>query len=412
VSDDRRGVDSAGEIWGDAQGAGPAASARIAEPATEAAVDVVVVGAGPCGLAAGIALKRAGLSATILDRSCLVSGIYGYPTFMTFFSTAERLSIGGVPFVVASDKPTRRDALAYYRMIVRHIDLRVRQYEQVTAIEPLAGGGDAGVRHTARHKPAAGPPPDSRMAPTAGGGRTETPRPESARFESVHPVLEPRFRVHSLTRAGERRTTDAGAVVIATGYFGHPNRLGVPGEELPHVTHLFKEGHEAFGQPVVVVGGGNSAVDAALDLYRAGAAVTIVHFAPALDPNVKPWVRPDIENRIKEGSVAARFESRVCAIEPREVVLTTPAGEERVAADHVYLMLGYQPNAELLRTLDVPIDPATGIPAHDPATMETAVPGVFIAGVLASGYDANKTFIENGRHHGDLVAAALSTSRR
>jgi thioredoxin reductase (NADPH) len=405
VSGERRGVDSAGEVWGDAPGAaGPRADG--VEPPAEAVVDVAVVGAGPCGLAAGIALKRAGLRATILDRSCVVSGIYGYPTFMTFFSTAERLSIGGVPFVVPTEKPTRRDALAYYRTLVRHFGLHVRQYENVErlerlepVVEPLERRGAAGG---GQGQASAGSPPDSSLLLAGAEGVTGSTPPGAATR------LPPRFRLHSVTRTGERRVTQAGAVVIATGYFGHPNRLGVPGEGLPHVTHLFKEGHEAFDQPAVVVGGGNSAVDAALDLYRAGARVTIVHFAPSLDPNIKPWVRPDIENRIKEGSIAARFESRVCAIEPRDVVLQTPRGEERVPADHVYLMLGYQPNAALLHALAVPIDPTTGIPAHDPATMETAVPGVFIAGVLASGFDANKTFIENGRHHGDLIAAALA----
>jgi thioredoxin reductase (NADPH) len=213
--------------------------------------------------------------------------------------------------------------------------------------------------------------------------------------------------VRSRTRDGLSHETPAHAVVVATGYFGHPNRLGVPGEDLPHVTHLFTEGHEGFELPVVVVGGGNSAVDAALDLYRAGARVTLVHFGPALDRNIKPWVMPDIANRIAEGSIAARFSSRVAAIAPREVVVSTPEGPERVPAEHVYLMLGYQPNAELLVQLGVPLDPVTGVPAHDPATMETSVPGVFIAGVLASGYDANKTFIENGRDHGDAIVASL-----
>jgi thioredoxin reductase (NADPH) len=331
---------------------------------------VVVVGAGPCGLAAAIALGRVGLRAVVLERGCLVSGIYGYPTFMTFFSTAERLSIGGVPFSVATDKPTRRDALAYYRTVARHFALDVRQYETVERVERIDRDG-------------------------AGGTQAETA------------PLGPRFRVRSTTRGGRARVTEAHAVVVATGYFGHPNRLGVPGEELPHVTHLFREGHEAYDLPVVVVGGGNSAVDAALDLYRAGARVTLVHFAPALDRNVKPWVMPDIVNRIAEGSIAARFESRVTAIEPEAVVLHTPAGEERVPAAQVYPMLGYQPNSWLLQQLGVPIDATTGIPTHDPATMETAVPGVFLAGVLASGFDANKTFIENGRHHGDLIAATL-----
>lgn len=317
--------------------------------------DVAIVGAGPCGLAAAVAMKKAGLDALVFDRSCVVSGITLYPTYMTFFSTAERLSIGDIPFVVSTEKPTRRDALAYYRAIVTYYDLAIRQYEPVEAIERDGEG----------------------------------------------------FVVRSVTTAGEAQATRAGAVVIATGYFGHPNRLDVPGEDLPHVSHLYKEGHYAFRRDVVVVGGGNSAVDAALDLYHAGARVTIVHFGPQLDRNIKPWVLPDITNRIAEGSIQARWESRVCAIEPHAVVLNTPGGVERVPADHVLLMIGYMPNAELLYQLEVEIDPATGIPAHDPATMETSIPGVFIAGVLASGYDANKTFIENGRHHGDLIAGKL-----
>lgn len=329
-------------------------------------VDVAIVGAGPCGLAAAIAAKSRGLSAVVFDRSCLVSGVASYPTYMTFFSTAERLSIGGVPFVVSTEKPTRRDALAYYRAVTAHFALAVRQYEPVEEVVRLD---------------------DERSASEA---------------------RVPRFVVRSRSRDGAAHETSAHAVVVATGYFGHPNRLGVPGEKLPHVTHLFREGHEGFDQPVVVVGGGNSAVDAALDLYRAGARVTLVHFGPALDRNIKPWVLPDIQGRIAEGSMTARFDARVTAIEPRAVVLATPGGVERVAAEHVYLMLGYQPNAALLRQLAVPIDPATGIPTHDPTTMETALPGVFIAGVLASGYDANKTFIENGRDHGTLIVAELA----
>ena len=319
-------------------------------------VDLAIVGAGPCGLAAGIAASKAGMSSVIFDRSCVVSGIAGYPTYMTFFSTAERLSIGDVPFVVASDKPTRRDALAYYRAVTTMFDLDVRQYENVERIR----------------------------------------RCDDA------------FAIESRTRHGVRRETRARAVVIATGYFGHPNRLDVPGEDLPHVTHLFTEGHWAFRQDVVVVGGGNSAVEAALDLYRSGARATIVHFLPQLDHNIKPWVLPDITNRIKDGSIGARLSSRVRAITPEHVELDTPDGVDRVRADHVYLMVGYQPNAELLVQLEVPIDARTGIPAHDPATMETAVPGVFIAGVIASGNDANKTFIENGRFHGDLIAGRLA----
>lgn len=323
-------------------------------------LDVGIVGAGPCGLAAAVAMKRAGFSSVLFDRSCLVSGIASYPTYITFFSTAEKLAISGIPFVVATEKPTRRDALAYYRAVASHFSVPVRQYENVDAVQ---------------------------RRETAGGTR---------------------FLICSTTRHGVARETDVGALVVATGYFGHPNQLGVPGEELPHVTHLFTEGHWSFDQDVVVVGGGNSAVEAALDLYRAGARVTIVHFGSGIDPNVKPWIVPDITNRIKEGSIAARFESRVRAIEPDAVVLDTPAGADRVNARQVYLMVGYQPNTELLAQLGVPIAPDTGIPVHDPGTMETAMPGVFIAGVIASGYDANKTFIENGRHHGELIARKLA----
>lgn len=318
-------------------------------------MDVAIVGAGPCGLAAAIAMGRAGLRAVVFDRSCVVSGLHGYPTYMTFFSTAERLSIGGLPFIIPTDKPTRRDALAYYRGVVTHFGLTVRQYEAVTHVE-----------------------------------RDETG-----------------LAVHTRTTAGREGRTTARALVVATGYFGHPNRLGVPGEDRPHVTHLYRDGHEAFQRNAIVVGGGNSAVDAALELYRAGAHVTLVHFGEGLERNIKPWVTPDITNRIAEGSIVARWGSRVTAIDAESVVLQTPNGEERLPADHVYLMIGYMPNAELLHDLGVPIDRVSGIPRHDPTTMETEIPGVYIAGVIASGYDANKTFIENGRYHGDLIAAHL-----
>ena len=333
---------------------------------THPAVDVAVVGAGPCGLAAAIAAGQRGLSAVVLDRACLVSGIASYPTYMTFFSTAERLSIGGVPFVVATEKPTRRDALAYYRAVTRHFGLEVRQYEPVEEVVRLPDTREA----VGRDEPPGGPP-DLTLPPDATVATTIPPHDEALeRGRPPRAGHAPRFIVRSRSRDGVEQRTPAHAVVIATGYFGHPNRLGVPGENLPHVTHLFHEGHEGFDQPVVVVGGGNSAVDAALDLYRAGARVTLVHFLPTLDRNVKPWVLPDIQGRISEGSIASRFDSRVTAIGPREVVLSTPAGDERIPAEHVYLMLGYQPNAGLLHQLGVPIDPVTGIPVHDPATME------------------------------------------
>jgi thioredoxin reductase (NADPH) len=318
-------------------------------------LDLLIVGAGPCGLAAAISAGRAGLAARVLDSGSVVSTITQYPFYVSFFSTAEKLSLGGVPFVVSGEKPTRRDGLAYYRAIVRHFALDVHQYERVTAIEQRDGG----------------------------------------------------FAVLSETLEGERSSTRARAVCVATGYFGSPNRLGVPGEELPHVTHVYREGHPAFDQDVVVVGGGNSAAEAALDLWRAGARVTLVHFGPTFDKKIKPWVLPDLQNRMNEGAIAARWNSRVHAIEPGLVTIQGPQGSERLAARFVYVMTGFAPNTELLAQAGVPIDPVTGIPAHDPDTLETSVPGLFIAGVVVAGFDANKVFIENGRFHGDRIVARL-----
>lgn len=318
-------------------------------------VDLLVIGGGPCGLAAAISAQQAGLSAVVIEAESVVSTIAHYPTYVRFFSTAEKLSLGGLPFIIATEKPTRRDALAYYRAVVKHFGVRLRQYERVNSIEKSGG----------------------------------------------------EFLVRSTLRSGERKETKAKAVVVATGYFGSPNYLRVPGENLPLVSHVYREGHEAFDQDVVVVGGGNSAAEAALDLWRSGARVTLVHFGPTFDKKIKPWVLPDFVNRMKEGSIAARWDSRVTRIESDAVVIEGLNGEERLPATFVYVMTGFAPNVDLLREVGVPIDEQTGIPSHDPATLETAVPGIFIAGVVVAGYDANKVFIENGRYHGDKIVARI-----
>jgi thioredoxin reductase (NADPH) len=323
------------------------------------AVDLVIVGGGPCGLAAAISAKRAGLRTVVIEASVVVGTIAHYPTYVRFFSTAEKLALGDLPFVIATEKPTRRDGLAYYRAVVRYFDLPVRQYERVVAIERDGDG----------------------------------------------------FVVRSESRAHGPRVTLARAVVVATGYFGSPNYLRVPGEDLPHVTHVFREGHEAFDQTVVVVGGGNSAAEAALDLWRSGARVTLVHFGPTFDKKIKPWVLPDFVNREKEGSITARWDSRVVRIEPDSVTITSPQGEQSLPADLVYVMTGFAPNTDLLRDIGVPIDAQTGIPSHDPETLETTIPSLFIAGVVIAGYDANKVFIENGRYHGDKIVARLTGAR-
>jgi len=319
------------------------------------AIDIAIIGAGPCGLAAAISARRAGLDAVVFDGDCVVSSITQYPTYATFFSTAEKLSLGGLPFVTTGEKPSRRDALAYYRAVVRYFEIPVRQYEPVSRIDGRDGA----------------------------------------------------FVVRTTHRGAERETA-ARAVVIATGYWGSPNKLGVPGENLPHVTHAYREGHYAFQQDAVVVGGGNSAAEAALDLWRAGARVTLVHFGPTFDKKIKPWVLPDFTNRVAEGSIAARWNSRVTEIGAGDVTLESTDGLlSRIPADHVFLMTGFAPSVGLLRDMGVAIDPTTGIPSHDPQTLETNVPGVFIAGVVVAGYDANKVFIENGRFHGDQIVARV-----
>ncbi|HSJ15479.1 MAG TPA: YpdA family putative bacillithiol disulfide reductase [Longimicrobiales bacterium] len=322
-----------------------------------APLDMAVIGAGPCGLAAGIAARRAQLSCVLFDKECVAASISRYPTHMTFFSTAERLEIGGVPFVVAGEKPSRREALRYYQRLAREYRLDIHQYEPVRAITARGAGFDIETAH--------------------GAGGTA------------------RYRARN--------------VVIATGYFDSPNRLGIPGEDSPHVAHNYREGHVFYDQDCVVIGGGNSAVDAALELNRWGARVTLVHFAEQLDPNVKPWVRPEIDARIRDGDIAALFRARVTEIRAEAVVVHGADGERTLDCDWVLAMTGYTPDGTLLRSLGVEFDPETGIPHHHPGTMETNVPGVFIAGVLAAGFNANKVFIENGRDHGDHIVARVKS---
>src|SRR6476646_3084296 len=254
--------------------------------------DLVIVGGGPCGLAAAVSAQRAGLKPLVIESNVAVSAIEAYPTYVRFFSTAEKLSIGGLPFVIATEKPARRDALAYYRSVVTYFRIPLRQREKVTAIKGESGN----------------------------------------------------FTVLSRTASGEERKTRTGAVVVATGYFGSPNKLGVPGEDLPHVTHVYREGHEAFLQDVVVIGGGNSAAEAALDLWRSGARVTLVHFGPTFDKKIKPWVLPDFENRVKEGSIGVRWNSRVARIDPDAVSILTDGAAAKLPATRVYIMTGFAPN--------------------------------------------------------------------
>ena len=316
-------------------------------------LDLVVVGAGPCGLSAAVAASRTRVSCAVFDKGCITRSIALYPTYGTFFSTPDRLELGGVPFIVSGDKPTRLDALKYYRRIVQEFGLDVRQYTEVVGIEGRLGD----------------------------------------------------FVVRTRAMTGEERATRAANVLVATGYADSPNWIGVPGEDLPKVSHYFTEGHPYYDQDCVVIGAGNSAVEAALDLYRAGARVTLVHFLDQLDPGVKPWILPDMRNRLDRGEIAVRWNTRVTEILPDSIRLRSEetGAMEELPNDFVLAMTGYCPDTTLIRSLGVEIDPETRVPAHDPETMETGVPGVFVAGVLVGGARPDKIFIETGRLHGPLA---------
>jgi thioredoxin reductase (NADPH) len=317
--------------------------------------ELIVVGAGPCGIAVGAAAKEEGLSCALFDKGCITGSLVGYPYYMTFFSTAVMLEVGGVPFTIPDAKPTRREALAYYRRVVDHFALDVRQYEEVVRV-----GGHEGS-----------------------------------------------YQV--LTRAADGSETkhEAAAVVIATGAFHEPNWLVVPGERLPKVRHYYHEPYPYFDQDVLVVGAGNSAVEAALEMHRNGVRVSIAHFLDGIDPGVKPWVVPDITNRLSKGEIPVHWRHRVAEIKPSSVLLRSEDDGEltEIANDFVVAMTGWRADHAPLRELGVTIDETTGIPAHDSATMETNVPGLYVAGVIAAGHDANKIFIENGREHGGLIVA-------
>lgn len=315
--------------------------------------DLIVVGAGPCGLSCAIAARRAGLGAVVLEKGGVVDSLYRFPRQMTFFSTPDLLAIGGVPFIVAGEKPTRAEALSYYREVARAFDLPLRLYERVEAVARDADGftvRSAAGTHRARH------------------------------------------------------------VVLATGYFDTPNLLGVPGEDLPKVSHYYTEGHPFFDRDVLVVGGQNSAVEAAMDLYRSGARVTLVHRRPELGDKIKPWIRPLVDSHLRKGHIRALLNTRVEEIGPHHVVVNREGERERLANDFVFALTGYRPDHTLLGRLGVTVDPETGVPRHDPETMETDVPGLFLAGVIAAGYDANKIFIENGRFHGERIVARIGRS--
>ena len=326
--------------------------------------DVLIVGAGPSGLAAAIAAKQQGLDYVVVEKGLLVNSIYNFPVHMVFFTTPELLEIGRLPLITPYDKPTRLEALRYYRRVVDTYELQVSYHEEVLSIERDEPGAD-------------------------GDGRASV------------------FAVTTRNNRGVQRVRHARAVVLAIGYYDLPNYLGVPGEDLPHVSHYFVDPHPFYRQRVVVVGGKNSAAEAALELYRAGAHVTLVHRHPTLGESIKYWVRPDIENRIKEGSVAAKFEATVVEIRPTEVVVERGGRREEIPCDGVLLLTGYHPDAKLMTAAGVHCHPDTLAPDLNPDTFETNVPNLFLAGGCVAGRATGSIFIENGRFHGEKIIAVL-----
>ncbi len=336
----------------------------------DAILDLLVIGAGPTGISIGAEARQAGLSVLLVDRGPLTAAIQGYPTFMEFFTTRDRLEIADIPFAIPEDKPTRRQALTYYRAVVERYGIPLALHEAVTAVTAVRADGGA----------------------EGGGFRVET--------------------TATSPRVAQQRVRQARAVVFATGYFGNPVRLGVPGEDLPHVHSHYLEAYRHFGEQVVIVGGGNTAAEAALDLWRNGARVGIVHRRAALKPGVKYWLKPDIENRIEEGSIDAYFESRVVAFRPDGLEISgSKAGGEGeptfLPADAVYVLVGYRPEMELLARAGIEIEPETLIPRFDPATCESNVPGLYVAGTIQAGRATDRIFIENSRDHGGRIVGHL-----
>jgi thioredoxin reductase (NADPH) len=317
--------------------------------------DVAIVGAGPTGLACGIEVKKRGLRPVLFDKGCVVNSIYHYPINLVFFTTPELLEIGDIPMTSLNEKPGRTEALKYYRRVADHYKLDVHQYERVLGFD-----GSDGC-----------------------------------------------FTVRTETSEGEHFCYEAKKIILASGYYDIPNRLGVPGEDLDKVIHYYREAHPYYNQDVLLVGAKNSAAIAALELFWTGARVTMVHRGAGISHNVKYWIKPNIENRIKSGEIKAYFHSTVKEIRQHEVVLNTPEGEILVKNDFVFAMTGYRPDFEFMAEHGIHLDPKTSKPITNPDTLESEREGVYLAGVIVAGTHTNEIFIENGRFHGKVIAEAL-----
>ena len=336
-------------------------SGALVEEGGDAAAkyDVLVIGAGPTGLACAIDAQNAGFRVVLVDKGCLCNSLYHYPSHMTFFTTPELLEIGNIPFPSPNPKPSRNEALQYYRQVAAYYRLDVHQYRMVERV--TGSDGD--------------------------------------------------FRVHTRDRFGRAGHLVARKLVVATGYYDLPNYLEIPGESLSKVMHYYDDPHPYSGLDVVVIGGKNSAAIAALELWRHGARVTLVHRGPDIHRHVKYWIKPDIENRIKAGEVTAYFESQVAEITADTVLLETPSGKRVLKNDFVFALIGYHPDFEFLDSLGVRSQGEDRLPVCDPECLESNVPGIYLAGVIVAGNRTNEIFIENGRFHGQQIARDLANKR-
>ena len=321
--------------------------------------DFLVVGAGPTGLACAIEAQKAGFRTALVDKGCVCNSLFHYPAHMTFFTTPELLEIGDIPFPSPNPKPSRNEALQYYRLVAAYYKLDVRQYHRV---ERVTGSDGA-------------------------------------------------FTVHTEDRFGRPGALKARKLALSTGYYDLPNFMNIPGENLSKVHHYYNDPHPYFETDVVVIGGKNSAAIAALELWRSGARVTLVHRGQGVQPHVKYWIKPDIENRIKNGEIKAYFESQMVQITQDAVVVETPEGPITLKNDFVFAMTGYHPDFDFLENLGVRIEGPDKLPVCDPRTLESNVPGIYLAGVIVAGSRTNEIFIENGRFHGKQIAAALTAKR-
>jgi thioredoxin reductase (NADPH) len=329
-----------------------------AEAATsEEIFDLLVVGAGPTGLACAIEAQKAGFRVVLVDKGCVCNSLFHYPAHMTFFTTPELLEIGDIPFPSPNPKPSRNEALQYYRLVAAYYKLDVRQYHRVTEIS----GSDG------------------------------------------------EFNVQTEDRFGRPGVLRARKLALSTGYYDLPNYMGIPGEELSKVYHYYNDPHPFFETDVVVIGGKNSAAIAALELWRSGARVTLVHRGPGVQPHVKYWIKPDIENRIKNGEVKALFNAQVLEITPDTVIVETPEGRQTLKNDFVFALTGYHPDFDFLERLGIRFEGEDRLPVCDAETLESNVPGIYLAGVIVAGSRTNEIFIENGRFHGRQIARGLAS---